>query len=133
LPDICGKVDNPSYGSQKRYAEWCNAYLNEKYWNGLVTISSSDIYALRCAMLHEGNIDVSGQSAHKLVEIFALSVNKNIVLHRCQVGEKYALHILSFCNDICEAVENWLENNPVDLPLSFGLEQFEPFIKITNQ
>ena len=59
LPDICGWIENPSIGSKARYVAWFEKYVQDKYTRqpgyvvaGLVFLSGSDCYALRCAYLH---------------------------------------------------------------------------------
>lgn len=68
LPDICGKIDNPSSTSKQRTIEWFDKYLKPFYTRKIgpsqteyTFLSGTDFYALRCAYLHEGSDDITGQ------------------------------------------------------------------------
>ena len=58
LIDICSKIHTPTENEiNKRYKKWLNDVLitNLPYSNDY--LSSSNIWFLRCAMLHEGSAD----------------------------------------------------------------------------
>src|SRR5260221_10862247 len=77
LPDICGFLESPNDGSQRRYVAWCNQFLSPRYTHAIgpnrdqhVFLSGQDCYALRCAFLHEGSDDVTRQRARQALESF---------------------------------------------------------------
>jgi len=130
LPDICGKIEHYTKKSKERYIKWCDDYfINEefcifgrstmKYSNG---ITSSDIYALRCAMLHEGSTNISGQPAHNLIKKFIFTVCKNNYVNFCGHNGKMNFDVAHFCNDMCDCVTKWLSKNPTKLPIDITVE-----------
>ena len=75
LPDICAKLEAPSSTSRDRYVSWFNAYLKPKYVAEVrgqpeEFLSGEDLYALRCAYLHEGADDITGQDAQRALDSF---------------------------------------------------------------
>ena len=147
LPDICGKIDNPEEkGSKKRYVAWFEKYIEPKYKydslqestredvlgvtkgqilgtlpdsqeNPEILLTGSDCYALRCAFLHEGNEDISGQTAQERINSFQfitpdsyhdasmrwdfhcnMDANRNIL----------QLQVDIFCQDILDGVKDWI-------------------------
>lgn len=75
LPDICAKTVVPAGGSQRRYADWFDKHLKDKYTGGAgehrhAFLTGSDCYALRCALLHEGSADITEQRAQEALERF---------------------------------------------------------------
>lgn len=73
IPDMCAKAEYPNNNKVGvRYRNWItsNFYqVNQIYENHLC---SDDFYALRCSVLHEGNTNIEGQSAHKRVKHIGL-------------------------------------------------------------
>jgi hypothetical protein len=51
MPDICGRMEHPKDGSEKRYKAWWDKYMLAHYQraDGSTCLSSADAYALRCA------------------------------------------------------------------------------------
>ena len=111
LPDICGKIENPSLQSSVRYTGWFDKYLNTKYGGFM---SGTECYALRCALLHEGSTDVTQQRAKEILEFFVFidDGSHKIVFKNCMFnGMRKSFLELSakqFCLDICTGVEMWL-------------------------
>ncbi len=112
LPDICAALEHAKTSGDK-YAKWFDQNLS-KYKNFL---SGNDCYALRCALLHQGKDDISDQNQQEVLEHYVFltkgahcSLFKDCVFN----GEKKSflqLNVQTFCNDICTAVENWLNSN----------------------
>ena len=115
LPDICGFLESPASGSQKRYVAWCNRDLVPKYTAAVgaqrkvhVFLSGEDCYALRCAFLHEGADDIVRQRARKALDTFDfVAPRPGIVMHMNQLVNKLQLQIDMFCEDVCQAAESW--------------------------
>jgi len=117
LPDIAGKLDQRKGGSQKRFVKWFNVYLLPKYKHKVgmvgrthVFLSGEDCYALRCAYLHEGDFDITGQRARKILARFDFVVPSKGGRHRNhnETSQRLELQVNMFCEDVCIAVENWL-------------------------
>lgn len=119
LPDICGKIDNPTeHGSQRRYATWFDRYVKPKYTHraGLdgheVTfLSGNDCYALRCAYLHEGSDDTTRQRAREVVDKYHFIVApQGFVIHCNMINTKLQLQVDIFCEDIKQGVIAWVRD-----------------------
>lgn len=116
LPDICGKVAYPRVsGSQARYVAWFDQWLARPF--GCAgrpdpddpALCGADMYALRCAFLHEGRDDISAQRARDLLGrfVFVAPVPRRIV-HMNRMGSALQLQVDLFCMTVCGAVERWL-------------------------
>jgi hypothetical protein len=57
IPDICGSIQYPNSKVGERYVRWAEE------WAGMLTMSATDCYAMRCAYLHNGSEVFSGTSA----------------------------------------------------------------------
>ena len=66
IPDICGKMEGKT-NSSKRYIEWFDKYMKEKYDGYL---SAKDCYAIRCAVLHEASDDIIQHPKQEILEKF---------------------------------------------------------------
>jgi hypothetical protein len=122
LPDICGKLEDPTKGSKARFVAWYNAHLKPKYAGPMVPpappalLSGEDCYALRCAYLHEGEMDVSAQAARDILDRFIFispsadgSVFHNNLVRNPRTNQNIlVLHVDRFCEDVCQAVEAWI-------------------------
>lgn len=114
LPDIAAKLDGRSGGSAGRYISWFGTYLDPIYTTQaggrtVSFLSGEDCYALRCAFLHEGDFDISGQRVQKALTSFNFIVPPpNMRLHRISSGSRLALQVDRFCEEVCGAVEAWL-------------------------
>ena len=113
LPDICGKVQYHCLNSsEKRYVQWFNKYLSNKYTHGVgpdrqkhVFLSGEDCYALRCSLLHEGADVISHQRCRKVLDSF-LFLTTGSHCNYCNVnGHTFLqLNVSNFCKDICDSV-----------------------------
>jgi hypothetical protein len=119
LPDICVKASDPSQKtSGRRYAEWFETYVGPtytrfvgapQYREEIKFLSGRDCYALRCALLHEGSSDTSGQSIREALDSFQFStpgVNGNSN-HRNRVDGKLYLMVDEFAADILAGARAW--------------------------
>lgn len=112
IPDICGRIDDPTSGSKKRYTAWFDRYVGPQYGRAL---SGNDCYALRCAYLHEGRDDISEQRAREVIEQFMfVATPPNVVAHRNRLNNKLQLDIEVFCKDIAQGVTDWLDASQAD-------------------
>jgi hypothetical protein len=113
LPDICGRLQAPSTRStEARYAAWFKTFIEPSYFHrvaGVTMLTASDCYALRCAYLHEGDIDITGQSARHSLDRFAfVAPRAGSIRHRNRMNNMMQLQVDLFCEEICAGVEAWL-------------------------
>jgi len=113
LPDVCGKLESPQAESRKRYEDWFNRYLSRKYamlidGYPVVFMAAGDVYAIRCALLHEGSDDVSEQRARETLEKFHFTSSAQKGMYRIGSERGFlGLNVAHFCKDICAGVEAW--------------------------
>ncbi|MFH1459991.1 MAG: hypothetical protein ABIG64_06430 [Candidatus Omnitrophota bacterium] len=116
IPDICGKLEDNTKSSSKRYPEWFDKYLGQKYDNFL---SGDDCYALRCSFLHEGSGKTEQQGAKKILDhiVFIPNGGHCTKISNCQFGdyrydgkEILQLSTFHFCEDIVAATNKWLDD-----------------------
>lgn len=115
IPDICAKMVAPSEGSAKRYSKWVNTYFTPKYTRRVggdqehIFLSGNDLYALRCAVLHEGSDDIILQRARESLERFiVIAPPPGFVIHLNQIDQVLQLQVDILCKDICESARQWL-------------------------
>lgn len=117
LPDICAKLESPQGGSAKRYSAWANKYFAPKYTSEIgaareehVFLSGNDLYALRCAVLHEGSDSTIEQRARESLEkFFLVEPPQDGLLHCNQLGVMLQLQVDILCRDICLSVREWID------------------------
>jgi hypothetical protein len=116
MPDICGRLSNPTAGSQARFVAWFDKFLLKRYQapvgaNGNLHtfLCGSDCYALRCAFLHQGEFGIDDQRAQRALERFHFTAPRSgMFVHNNQVNNTLQLQIDAFCSDVCDAVKEWL-------------------------
>lgn len=113
MPDICGKLAYPNVKhSGQRYKKWFEAYLADinKCIIGekeVVFLTANDCWALRCSIIHEGVDEITEEKAQKFLNKFYFTT---IRVHRILTNNNVlTLNINFFCEEICEAVERWVE------------------------
>jgi len=120
LPDICGKLQNPSLGSTKRYIGFFNDFLKPKYVYKIGALqreheflNGNDMYALRCSFLHSGTVDISSERIQEALNKYAFlkpdKVNRQVV-HMNQIGNTLQLQIDKFCLEVIAGVDIWLKS-----------------------
>ena len=116
MPDICGRIENPSKDSrsQARFVDWYDRFLLKRY-QAIVGgaphtfLCGSDCYALRCAFLHQGEFGIDGQTARQALEhLHFIAPCQGSFVHMNQTNNVLQLQVDKFCFDVCEAVEQWL-------------------------
>ena len=119
LPDICGKLENPNLKSQERYVKWFNKYLSAKYIHEIgpehkvhVFLTGEDCYALRCAYLHEGIGEITGQRCQQVLDNFRFTTDSSHCNYMS--GRTLQLQVKIFCEEICEAADRWLVDMSTD-------------------
>ena len=124
LPDICGKIDEPNEkSSKKRMINWFNKYLKSVYTRKIgadqteyTFLSGADFYALRCAYLHEGSDEITGQKAQETLENFKFiqPSSNNFSMHMNVMNKTLQLQVSEFGKEILAALRQWTEDNKDD-------------------
>lgn len=64
-------------------------------------------YALRCAMLHQGEADLAGQRVKSALSSFHFTTTTG---HCNSVNDVLQLDVAHFCKDICDSVGFWFSD-----------------------
>lgn len=123
LIDICSKIHAPTENKiNKRYKKWLNDVLitNLPYSNDY--LSSSNIWFLRCAMLHEGSTDPTTNTSYQkfgrqkvrdiVPTIFPTEFDDKILV--ADQGEEYPtlfFDVIYFCEKVLSIVSDWTSKN----------------------
>lgn len=115
MPDLCSYAENGTKVNGKIYAAWFDKWIGHKYIRAgrkvvpdHIFLVGSDAYALRCAFLHQGQDDISAQSARQALNSFRFQApSPGNYVHCNQVGDCLQLQVDIFCQDIVEGVQNW--------------------------
>ena len=133
LPDICGQIEHPDfvstdkYGNKRRegrkqYVTWYDDYVKPLYYiaNDDAPVLQFDgelCYALRCALLHEGNFELKDRYGKLLIDGFKLHVDKvygnpNIHSSYLEKDEKKFIDLDAYglCFFICSAARTFYDN-----------------------
>lgn len=118
LPDVCGRLENPTMKSQERYVHWFNAWLKPEYTSVIgagkkehTFLHGEDCYALRCSYLHEGGSNIEEQKAQvALTNFHFITPPPTGSVHCNQVNNVLQLQVDIFCNQIAAAVDRWAES-----------------------
>jgi hypothetical protein len=116
LPDICARLESENgKTNQKKYVHWYDTYLASKYQfkhpdelEPRVFLSGNDCYALRCSMLHEGTSELTTQRAQEIVDRFHFTAE--VGMHCNMFNSVLQIDVAVFCNDMCNSVDEWMEN-----------------------
>ena len=117
LPDICGWLEDPASGSQRRYIRWFDRFVGPEYIREVgpdrekhVFLSGGDCYALRCAFLHEGRDEIITQRAREALDRFQFVVPPHTwTVHCNQFGSKLQLQVDVFCLQVVRGSERWID------------------------
>jgi hypothetical protein len=141
LPDIAGQLDCRPGGSKARFVSWFDDYMLSKYTitHGpahiqQVFLSGNDCYALRCAYLHEGDFDITGQKVRDALARFHFTAPDHIVHQHCNyfhspAGSWLQLDVSAFAEQVCQSVEEWLRIRGSDPSVSAAIARL-PTIEI---
>lgn len=129
LPDICGQIEFPNESVGKRYKKWCDNFLfmqgffpewdidkNTGSFIKARVIDSDSCYALRCAFLHSGNLqlDNTDYTFHLLVS----STKENGVYYLESVNNSEGKPLAKYydarqlCRVLCNAAMEYYNNHP---------------------
>lgn len=117
LPDICGRLSNPKQASGARYALWFDQWMTHNYLRHLgpeqtrhTFLSGSDCYALRCSLLHQGEVDITGQKAQAIrnaLDNFLFISPEVGPFHCLQINNMLQLRVDVFSLEMADAVDAW--------------------------
>lgn len=127
LPDICGRLIDPKKDSGARYALWFDEWMGDNYRSNIgstrqlhVFFSGSDCYALRCSLLHQGEVDIADQRAQKirkaLNDFHFITPPPSGMVHCNQVDSTLQLQTDIFALEMADAVDAWadsVKNDPI--------------------
>lgn len=138
LPDICGKIEYPEDGSTSRYVKWSQKYLLDKHYKANIeinhhldsrideiakqipshfrkkviktTMTGRDLFALRCAYLHEG---LSELTSHRIKETlrhfeFRQPPPNCIFDNNLNSGNYLQIQVSIFCKNLISSIREWL-------------------------
>lgn len=128
LPDMCGKIDDPEVkrakGSEASYARWFENWMAHNYTHRIgpekiehVFMSGTDLYALRCSYLHQGDGEISGnaQKRRNALDSFVFVQPPNgWRIHNNQSGRQLQLQVSVFCEEMADAVDAWYKDRCTD-------------------
>ena len=114
MPDICARLSSENDKTNgKKYGSWFNEFMGPKYsifrpHSGQTDIfmSGDSCYALRCAMLHQGEADLTGQRVKSILTSIHFTTGST---HCNRINGVLQLDVATFCTDMCEAVSTWYE------------------------
>ncbi|HAS6135950.1 TPA: hypothetical protein I7230_22880 [Vibrio vulnificus] len=123
LPDVCGKLIEPTEHSKSRYVAWFKDWLQPSYTSHIgadrtehTFLHGEDCYALRCSFLHEGGSNIETQRAQKALEDFYfITPPTNGSVHCNQFNNKLQLQVDTFCLQVADAVDKWAASVDQDL------------------
>ncbi|MCY8499826.1 hypothetical protein [Bacillus atrophaeus] len=119
LPDICGNLQDPNRSTANKYISFFNDFLKQKFTRKIGEskenyeyLNGKDMYALRCSFLHAGEVEISKQRIRDVLDgyIFLKPDRHNRVFaHMNKINDTLQLQIDVFCNEIIQAVNEWLK------------------------
>lgn len=119
LPDICARLSSENNKTNgMKYAAWFDKYMSGKYSyfhpvlrQKIEFMNGDACYALRCAMLHQGEADLTGQRVKSVLTTIHFTTTSG---HCNQVNGVLQLDVGSFCKDMCESVSTWFDEYKSD-------------------
>ena len=98
-------------------------------------LEGSDCYALRCADLHQGELEITSQRARQVLERFhftkprpGMLIHDNLVSSSGGVQKALQLQIDQFCLDISEGVTKWLRDVESDASIQSRMDALGAFL-----
>ncbi|KJJ69480.1 hypothetical protein [Clostridium sp. FS41] len=130
LPDICGQIEYPDFVNDegdrqgaRQYKTWYDNHVRPLYYINhedapAFQFDGALCYALRCALLHEGNFELKDRDKKLLIDGFRLHVDKvygcpNIHYSYCEKDGKRFIDLDAFglCFFICSAARTFYDNH----------------------
>lgn len=132
LPDICSDIEYPGQSTSKRYSEWFEKYLSNKYSNNsTIFISGKDCYAIRCGFLHNANEELTQHKIKETIDKYKFITGSS---HNFKIDKYIILNVEIFCKDICDSAYLWLteinfnkeKNNKINNLITIETQGFSP-------
>ncbi len=104
IPDMCAGLESPDgQTSGARYIAWFDQWVAPRYGGN---VTGTDCYGLRCSLLHEGRAH-----PHQGLYSRAIFVEPNPigVFHNNVLNDALNLDIPTFCRDVIEGAQQWLQ------------------------
>lgn len=112
IPDICGALQAPdAVATGLRYADWFDQWVAPKYISaGSPSLSGSQCYAFRNAMLHQGKLQPDKHVRYsRLFFIEPGPTTQGILMHNNIMADALNIDVRVFCKDIVHSARAWLE------------------------
>ncbi|UPO98443.1 hypothetical protein [Cetobacterium somerae] len=118
IPDICGNLEFPHEQVGKRYKQWVEKYLQDKYTSyvgadrkKIIFLSAQDCYNLRCSLVHAGSDKVSDKAVKDSLSKFHFVIpDERLIIHNNLINDALQLDIGIFCRDMCNSLDEWLND-----------------------
>lgn len=118
IPDICGYLESPNEPTGSRYEKWFQKYVSARYsmrtppnYEHHQFFLGSDCYALRCALLHQGQEAISDRRAEEVINRFHfVAPPDDRIVHCHRLNDGLQLQVDIFCQDILSGLMQWTED-----------------------
>ena len=110
LPDVCASIEADSKKKVgDRYVGWCKAYLPKS-----PTVSGSDRYQMRNALLHSGSTTADNRGKHRTIYMHFSYIHPetfDIEFHHTSKQDRRTLnvHLAAMAAETKKAIINWFE------------------------
>lgn len=139
LPDICSTLEYPEIinNSKMRYKRWLEKYFFDIHNDYKNVMKSGDVYALRCAYLHNGSDSLENHSAREILNKFRfIHAPENWFVHLNSLINNgvntLQLDVSEFCNEILDAVNSFLYLNKENESINKEAEKMIVLEDISN-
>lgn len=112
FPDICAGLEVDTVVRGTDYMDWCDRFVVPIYdEQHNVDFISSEIYALRCAYLHQGSSEIENQKKRQHIKsyLFVLPLKDWSFGTRVVKDMQLLIEVSMFCRVLIEATEHWIE------------------------
>lgn len=125
LPDIAGRLEYGPCGSQARFVRWFGEFVAPRFiarFMGTpdisITLAGRDCYALRCAYLHQGELELSEQRAREVLSrfVFVTPEGSPVASVHHPARALLLLRVDNFCHALCDATDAWLADVGANRP-----------------
>ncbi len=140
IPDIVVWLQNGTQQWRAAYVTWSRKYIEPKYMVEIgpqrlktIFLPAEDLYALRCAYLHRGIMDITDQKMRKAVQQFRFIMpnNPGVVIHNNRINTQLQLQVNMFCSDIEAGLRAWMTDYANDAAVQGRIANL-PFIEIVG-
>ncbi|QVL42619.1 MAG: hypothetical protein KFB92_14375 [Alcanivorax sp.] len=120
LPDICAALEAADgQASKAKYVAWFDTHVAPRY-NGFLDGETS--YYFRCSMLHQGSTRHPRGRYSRV--IFVEPGHSGMVLHNNVINDALNIDVRIFCEDLCQAAEQWWQGAASEANVQTNLARF---------